>query len=125
MSNKNRVVLTLALCSVFALLLGWLALHPRSATGLSGNTLFIAASIVLSITPIYPLYRSMREMPPAAVLAVLLVIGALISGLIYIVGSWVLHIDARWLSALMPLNEGLIISSSALFIWVGLRHRAK
>ena len=56
---------------------------------------------------------------PIASAPMLLLIGALISGLVYLIGSLILHLDTTWVNAASTLCTGMMIASCVLLIWNG------
>jgi multisubunit Na+/H+ antiporter MnhB subunit len=119
MSHKSRMALVLVLMVIFSSVLVWVVFHP--SVGLRGGLLIVGTILVLSLVPIYPLYRQLRKRgrPPSSALAILLLIGALASGLVYCVAALVLRLDANWILVLSELCRGLILASCVLFIWNG------
>jgi len=45
-----------------------------------------------------------------------LVIGVLISAVVYMIASWIFHIDSPWVSSVSRLNTALILAACALGI---------
>jgi hypothetical protein len=121
MSHKSRMVLILVLMVAFSSVLIWLAFHP--SPGLWGSPLVVATILVLGIAPIHPLSRQLSKRTPSSALAILLLIGALVSGSAYCVADLVLRLDANWVPALSGLSRGLILASCVLFIWNGFASR--
>src|SRR5450631_2829077 len=119
MSNKGRLILVLVLMCSFSLLLVWMAFHPQAHDSIWDNPLVIAAILDFGIAPIYPLYRSLEKRPPGSSVPVLLLIAALISGLVCLIGNRVLHSDATWVFVTLVLFRGLMVASCLGFIWNG------
>ena len=123
MSHKGRLLIILLLTSSFAILLGWTAFHPNRTSGLWSNPLIVGIILILGIVPIYPLCRQLRKRPPLSALALLLLIGAIASALVFYVADLVLHLNAPWISAVSDLSTGLIVASCLLGIWNGFMRR--
>lgn len=119
MSYRNRLILVLVITAGIFLLLTFLEFHPHLSALLWRNDLIVAAAFLLGIPPIYPLYRSMRKRERVDALAILLLLCAIISGLIYLTGTLVLGVDAVWTSTVYVLSECLFIASCLLFVWNG------
>jgi len=119
MSNRNRLILVVAIVAGIYLLLTLIVFHPHASTAIWRNNLVMAAVVILGIAPIYPLYRIMRKRERISALAILLLMCALIAGLVYLTGSLILGVDTAWTSRASVLSECLIVASCLLFIWNG------
>jgi hypothetical protein len=119
MSYKGRVALVLVLAIAFSLVLVWMVFHKQAAQSLWENPLAIGAILILCVAPIYPLYRTLRRRTATSAVATLLLMGALISGLAYLIGSLILRLDTTWVNAAYTLSTGMVIASCVLFIWNG------
>lgn len=115
MLHKSRVTLILVLMVAFSTILVWIGFHPYP--GLWGSPLFVGTILVLGLAPIYPLYRQISKRAPSSALAIMLLIGALVSGLVYCVAALILRLNANWVVLLSELIRGLILASCALFVW--------
>jgi hypothetical protein len=123
MSSKHRLVLILVFALTFCSVLGWIAFHPTRAGGLWSNPLIVGLTVVLCITPIYPLYRQLGKHAPASRLAIALLIGALTLGLVYIIADRVLQLNGAWVSAVSDASTFLLVASCLAFIWNGFMKR--
>src|SRR5271168_3998957 len=117
MSQKSRMALVLVSMVAFSSALVWSAFHP--SPGLWRNTLVVITILILGVAPIYPLYRQLSKRAPSSALAILFLIGAIVSGLVYCLADLVLGLDAAWVFVLSDLSRGLILASCVLFIWSG------
>ena len=120
MSSKQRFVGIVLLAAAFSSVLGWMAFHAKRFTVVWSNPIIILMIVILGVAPIYPLCRTLSKRTRLSALAILLLIAGVLSGLVYLVGSLVLHIDTAWVLAASELSEGLIIASCVLVIWNGL-----
>ena|SRR5258707_8315479 len=125
MSSKQRLVGVVLLAAAFSLVLGWTAFHPRRSAAVWSNPIIILMIVILGAAPIYPLCRTLNKRTRLSALAILLLIAGVLSGLAYLVGSLVLHVDAAWVLVASELSEGLIIASCVLVIWNGIVRKTK
>jgi hypothetical protein len=125
MSNKSRLAIILLGVVIFSSVLVWMAFHPTGSASLWSNPLIVGAILVLCAAPIYPLYRQLSKRAPSSALAILLLIGALASGLMYGVADLVLHLEGPWVSRISALTTGLLLASCVMFIWNGFVNRVR
>jgi hypothetical protein len=121
MSHKSRMALVLGLVAVFSSILVWIAFHPSPDRW--GSPLIVGTILVFGLAPIYPLYRQVRKRTFSSALAILLLIGGIVSGLAWWVADLALRLDTTWVAALWELSRGLILVSCVLFIWNGFASR--
>ena len=119
MSYKGRVALVLVIAVAFSSILVWMAFQQQATQSFWENPLAIGAILILCAAPIYPLYRTLKRRTATSAVAMLLLIGALISGLVYLIGSLILHLDTTWVNAASTLCTGMMIASCVLLIWNG------
>jgi hypothetical protein len=120
MSHKSRFILVLVAAAIISSLLSWMAFHPA---GISGNPVIIGFILVLGIVPIYPLYLQLRKRSVLHAVFTMLVIAVLISGVVYMIAAWIVHVDSPWVSVVSKLNSALILAACALGIWNALVKR--
>ncbi len=119
MSYKGRAAIVLILAVAFSLVLIWMAFNQQAASSFWGNPLAIGAILILCVAPIYPLYRTLKRRSAISAVAILLLIGALISGLVYLIGTLVLHLEGTWVTVASTSCTGMILASCVLLIWNG------
>ena len=90
LTNKTKVILVVAAAIAFYLLLGAIAFHPQSLNNFGKSPIVIVGIAVLSIAPIYPLYRTLKQRDRFSASAIVFLICGLLSGLVYFVGSAIL-----------------------------------
>jgi hypothetical protein len=120
MSQKSRFVLLSVAAVIISLLLSWLAFHPRVSAVFSVNAVIITFVLIVGIAPIYPLYLQVRKRSALHAVFILLVIGVSVSAVVYIVASWIFHIDSPWVSFVSNINIVLLLAACAMGIWNGL-----
>ncbi len=123
MSHKSKFVATVVIAGGFFAVLTWLEFHALSSRGWLGNSVVLVAMMILSVVPIYPLYREISKRTLSSALAISLLIAGLVTGLVYLVVFFVFQLDQPWVLAISYVTTGLIIASSLLFIWNGLVRR--
>jgi MFS-type transporter involved in bile tolerance (Atg22 family) len=119
LTNKTKLILVVGAAVAFNLLLGAIAFHPQSLDNFGKSPIVIVAIAVLSIAPIYPLSRTLKQRDRFSALAIMFLICGLLTGLVYFVGSATLPGNAPWVSVVAMLSRSLILASCALFIWNG------
>ena len=125
MSNKTRMAIILLVAATFSSMLVWMAFYPTASASLWRNPLLVGVILALCAAPIYPLYRQLSKRAPSSAVAILLLIGALVSGLMYGVADLVLHFEVPWVSRISELTTGLVLASCVMFIWNGFVNRGR
>ena len=125
MSNKSRMAIILLVAVIFSSVLVWMIFHPTGSASLWRNPLVVGVILALCAAPIYPLYRQLSKRAPSSAITILLLIGALASGLMYGMADLVLHLEGRWVSRISELTTGLILASCVMFIWNGFVNRGR
>lgn len=120
MLHKRRFVLILVAAVMISSLLSWMAFHPESSRGVSGNPVIVGFILILGIAPIYPLYLQLRKRSALHAVFLVLVIAVLISAVVYMIAAWILHMDSSWVSVVSELNTALLLAACGLGIWNGL-----
>ena len=120
MSHKSRFVLLLVAAVIISSLLSWLAFHPRVTAVFSGNAVIITFILIVGIAPIYPLYLQVRKRSGLNAVFTVLVIAVSVSAVVYVVASWIFHIDSPWVSFVSKMNTVLLLAACAMGIWNGL-----
>ena len=119
LTNKTKVILVVAAAVAFYLFLGAIAFHPQLLNNFEKSPIVIVGVAVLSIAPIYPLYRTLKHRDRFSALAITFLICGLLTGLVYFVGSAILPENTPWVSVVAVLSRSLILASCALFVWNG------
>lgn len=125
MSNKTKLILVLTAAAAFYLFAAAIAFHPRSVDSFWRSPIIIVAILFLSVAPIYSLCRILKRRDRFSTFAILLLIGALMSGLGYFAGGLMLPRNSPWLKEAATVNESLILASCVLFIWNGFVRRKR
>jgi hypothetical protein len=115
-THKSRFVLLLVAAVIVLSLLQWAAFHRQSFAVFSGNPIVISFILMLGIAPIYPLYLQLRKRSGLHAVFTVLVIAVQISAVVYIIASWIFHIDSLWVSLVSKLTTALILAAGALGI---------
>jgi hypothetical protein len=123
MSNRRRFFLIVLLMSMLSLISVLVVLSPNRFADSWNKPPIVAITVIFILIPIYPLFRRFRLTAGAFALAILLLIGALISGLGYVVGDFVLHRTTGWVPILSNLSEALFLASFLTFIWNGVTRK--
>jgi hypothetical protein len=123
MSYKNKLIAVILIAGGFFFGLAWLVFHALPSRNLWASPMVLGAITILSVVPIYPLYREISKRAPTSALAISLLIGGLLTGLIYLTVLFVFQLDPPWVAAVSLLSRGLIIASSLLFMWNALMKR--
>ena len=119
------MAIILLVAVTFSSVLVWMAFHPADSASLRRNQLIVGAILVFCAAPIYPLYRQLSKRAPSSAIAILLLIGALLAGLIYGMADLVLHLEGPWVFRISELSTGLIVASCLMFIWNGFHKRGR
>ena len=69
------------------------------------------------------MYLQVRKRSALHAVFTALVIGVLISAVVYMIASWIFHVDSPWVSLVFKLNNALILAACALAIWRALVKR--
>jgi hypothetical protein len=119
------MAIILLVAVIFSSVLVWMMFHPTDSASLWRNPLVVVVILALCAAPIYPLYRQLSKRAPSSAIAILLLIGALASGLMYGVADFVLHLEGPWVFRISELSTGLIVASCLMFIWNGFHKRGR
>jgi uncharacterized protein involved in response to NO len=123
--NKTKLILVLTVATTFYLFLAAIAFRSQSLDHFWKSPSVIVVILILSVAPIYPLYRVLKQRDRFSALAMMLLICALLCGLLYFAGSLILPANALGLSVAAMLIKILIPTACVLFIWNGFMRRKK
>ena len=110
---------------IFSSVLIWIAFHAAGSDSIWRNSLIVGVILAGCAAPIYPLYRQLSKRAPSSAIAILLLVGALVAGLMYGVADLVLHLEGPWVFRISELSTGLIVASCLMFIWNGFANRGR
>jgi hypothetical protein len=117
MAGKIGMRIVLSVTALLFLILAALAFNPRILEEFWSNKFIVVLILLLGVAPLIFLPRTLKKRSPPSAIAVLLLSGAIMTGLVYLVGNVILGMDSNWLSFASNLSTWMLIASCLLFIW--------
>jgi|ERR1035437_746485 hypothetical protein len=114
--RRGRLALVLLVGLACFSLLTWLIFSPNITESLGKSRVFPFGVALLSLVPLYPLYRLAKKWPRFSVAIALLVAGLVLT-LIFVIAEYALHIENEWVHDLLNVSEILFLLCSILFVW--------